>query len=170
VIRSLAVIMHALSIAAPHFHEQREAAVLLRELSIQYRFDALTEVAIMENESHGDPRAISDDGSYGLTQPRLVNFRECRDLESEACVRRKASLLEWRENLRVGAKLIAAWKTYCKRTVGTELASRWLQGFQGLDATHHRTCGFTRVGKRWVAAPIPDLTRRVLARRKELAS
>lgn len=169
-IRSLAVIMHALALAAPHFHERQAAAVLLHDLGAQYHFDPLTEIAIVENESHWQTKAVSDDGSVGLAQPRLTNFAECKELGSVACANRRASLLDWRTNLVVGAKLIAAWKSYCKRTVGTELAVHWLSGYQGFDASHHRTCGFKRVGKKWIAAPVPELTRRVLARRKELAS
>lgn len=169
-IRSLAILLHALELAAPHFHEKRAAAVELRELGARLHFDPLLEVSIVENESHWIQSAVSSDGSVGLAQPRLANFAECREPVSAACDRRRAMLLNWRENLAVGAKLIASWKAYCKRTVGTELAIRWLQGFQGFDATHHRTCGFKRIGKRWVAAQVPGLTRKVLARRKELAS
>lgn len=169
-LRSVAFMMHVLAISAPHFHQRTEAAKLLSELGVRYGFDPVTEVAIVENESHWQSSAESSDGSFGLTQPRLVNFAECRDIESASCEARRKSLLDWRTNLVVGAKLIAAWKQYCKRTMGTELAVRWLQGFQGFDATHHQTCGFRRVGKRWVAAEVPALTRKVLARRKELVA
>lgn len=168
-IRSALFLSHVLSLVAPHFPERDAAAHLLRDLGREGHFDPITEIVIVDNESRWNPSAVSADGSVGLGQPRLTNFRECHDLQSEACADRKASLLNWRTNLRVSAKLIVGWKAYCKRTVGSEMASAWLRGYQGFDATHHTTCGHRRIGKRWVAVPVPELTRRVLARRRELA-
>ena len=80
-----------------------------------------------------------------------------------------AALLDWRTNLTATAGAFVAWREYCAERVGTREARFWLQGYQGFDASRGTTCGHKLVRGRWVASPIPALTRKVLARRAELA-
>jgi hypothetical protein len=172
VIRAVPFLMSVLSSVAPSFPEREAAAHTLAELGRTHRFDPVTLIAIVEGESAWRPTVISSNGrDFGLSQIRATNFRECQTatLDERQCAWRKQSLLHWKMNLTLAAGLIKANRERCKRVVGSNLASYWLQAFQGYDSTRGTTCGHRRVGKRWVAGPVPRLTRKVLKRRRELA-
>jgi hypothetical protein len=171
-IRSLAAILHALSIVAPNFFQQHAAAGLLRELGARHGFDPLTLVAIVDHESHWYASAISKNGrDYGLAQIEATNYATCRaPVLVEECDSRKRWLLEWDNNLNEAAALIEANREFCKAKIGSTLAVYWLQQFQGFGATRHTTCGHVRRHGKWVAVEVPAMTREVLARRMELAS
>jgi Transglycosylase SLT domain len=171
VIRSLATILAALNVAAPGLPNKPAVADTLQEFGEKYHYDPLTMVAVVENESRWQTGAISSDGSYGLAQIRAVNFEDCRaDPDGIDCTWWKTALLGWRMNLMIASGYFAASREHCKKTVGTGLATYWLQAFQGFDDTRKTTCGHVRRGKRWAALPVPELTRKILARRKELAA
>lgn len=164
--------MSVLSSVAPSFPEREAAAQLLHDVGRDRKIDPLTLIAVVENESRWQPSAKSADGSFGLAQIRATNFGECQTatFDEAKCETRKVRLLDWRDNLRIAAQNMAAARGYCKRRVGSDLAIHWLQAFQGYDSTRGTVCGHRRVGKRWVAGKVPLLTRKVLARRKELAA
>lgn len=169
-IRSAAFLISVLSNVAPGFQPRAAAAEALRDLGARHRFDPLTLVAIVEGESAWRPAIVSKDGrDFGLSQVRSTNFKSCRESRtSEQCQAIERVLLEWKFNLDFAAILIWENRERCERVVGSGLAKFWLQAFQGYDSTRGTTCGHRRVGKRWVAGPIPELTRKVLARRKAL--
>jgi len=170
VLRSIAQLVAALNIAAPGFQPKHEAAATLRELGSELRFDPLTLVAVVENESRWKTGAISDDGSFGLSQIRAINFRECREEpEGSHCEWRKQALLGWRFNLILAAEYFVAARERCRTVVGTGLAQYWLQSFQGFDRSRKATCGHVKRRGRWVALEVPALTKKILARRRELA-
>jgi hypothetical protein len=175
VIRSIAVIVRALELASPGWSEQlpprEEVAAHVRELARAGSFDPFTLIAVVENESRWRPTVIGGLGEVGLGQIRPENFPECRGAGagSEACDGVRQALLGWRYNLQVAARLLTTWREYCRRRVGSALAVYWLQGYQGFDASRSASCGHVRERARWRALPIPALTRRILARRAELA-
>jgi len=160
------MISAALKLAAPHFPHQHDAAVLLRQLGAEYRIDPLTEVALVDLESDWYPRAVSPADAYGLGQVRLTNFVPCQeDLAGAGCDAVRERLFDWRENLRLTARFMASWRSYCSRTVGSALAVHWLQGYNGRRGF---TCGHVHKRGRWVAVEVSSYARGVMARRRQI--
>lgn len=158
-IRSISEIAQAILLAWSGFDPglAGDAAAHLRNLAAERRFDPLTAVAIVENESRGVTSAIGPAGEVGLGQIKP------RDADHAA------ALLDWRTNLTATAGAFVAWREFCRKRVGTARAAHWLSGYQGYDFTRGTTCGHKLVRGRWVAQPIRSLTRKVLTRRAELA-
>lgn len=168
-IRSVALVLKALELAAPHFPEKRAAAELLVELGRSHHFDPITMVAVVENESRWLPSAISNDGSVGLAQIRTDNYATCKgELLFTVGCEWDTKLLDWRLNLQEAAESFEAWSRYCEKKVGSDSAIYWLQGFQGYDGGRNSTCGHVQRHGKLVALPIPKLTKKVLARRRDL--
>jgi hypothetical protein len=159
VIRSLATMLHVLSLLAPDFGPKHEAAVLLNELGAQHGFDPATLAVMVAKESKWHPGAIGKGGAYiGLAQIRLANFRDDR----------REQLLNWRYNLTTAASYIEFWREHCRETVGSSLAVYWLQGWQGFDAVNHTTCGHRMVRGKWRPVAVPERVKRTLELRKEV--
>ncbi|HWA29033.1 MAG TPA: transglycosylase SLT domain-containing protein [Lacunisphaera sp.] len=156
-IRSVAALKAALAFVAAHFSPRAEAAEHLQELGRRYRVDPFTVVSVVTGESHWNPSVIGAAGEVGLGQVKPRSPEHA------------VALLDWRVNLTATAGALAAWREFCQKRVGSALAVYFLQGYQGYDANRGTTCGHRKVRGRWVAQPIPELTRKVLARRAELA-
>lgn len=162
-IRAVAELVVALSIAAPNFSPRTDAAAELVELGRRHRLDPLTIVAVVKRESGWNPRAIGRLGEVGLGQVHANVMQPCRS-SGEVCDHYRSSLLDWRFNLRTTARLMEGWRTYCRRTVGSGLARFWLAGYGGRVGV----CGHVRRAGRLVPLPIHPDDRRVLDDRRKL--
>lgn len=167
-IRSLVAIGAAMQLVAPQFQPRDAAVMELRCLGFKHDLDPYTIVAVVERESQWDAGARGKKGEVGLGQLMPTNYMDCADgdLFAVPCRRKVELLLDWRENLKATAALMAATRTYCQVAVRSSLAVHWLQEYQGYAGT----CGHRKDARgRWVALPIPGGTMRVLERRRELA-
>lgn len=167
-IRSIAAILAALHFAAPNFGPKAGAAAELQMLGARFHFDPITEVTLIEHESHWDPAALNpSSGARGLGQALPLQSEACRS-DAQRCAEFVARLGDWRFSLRHTASLFATWREFCWKSVGTRQARFWLSGYGGWDATRGTRCGHRRAGSRWIPAAVPAGVRWILARRAEL--
>lgn len=138
--RALAIIVAAIQLDHPRVSDddaKRYAAALQQEAK-EHRFDPLTGVAIIHQESRFNPVIISKDREdFGLAQIRARFFGKCRYTESprdeptDECRKEKKRLLKPEVNIAAMAHLITHNRKFCKRKVGSGLFARWLASYQG---------------------------------------
>lgn len=147
----LRAIALALKVAAPHWHYQQEAALLLDQLEDRYHISAELLIADAEHESRWRAGVVNPISStMGLLQIQPMNFPACRAtgwIWSQQCQDASSALSDWQYNLRVGAAGFAAARDYCKANgYGTD-PKTWLWLPTGWDSVSRSRCGH-RNGKR----------------------
>lgn len=150
-----AAIALLLASLAPNFQPQDEAAQLLEQLTAEYNIDPALVVRYVRHESGWNPNAEhinSTDIYVGLGQVRARNYAECMtDMQSTACLERRAALFDWRTNLTETVHDFALARAYCHEVAHVNGARYWLSVVTGYDVKNHTTCGHRR-GR---AQPIP---------------
>jgi hypothetical protein len=155
------------------------AGSLLR-VAKKYDFDPFTAVAIIHNESHWNPQAVSRDGEdFGLGQARARYLEGCdsgqpaRDDMSSSCMAVKARLMTPSYSIELLGRSINLWRTTCHKATGRKaLLKRWLHGYGGMGKLKKGEptilCGMKKTGHRWRDIPLRPELRRIISYRKML--
>lgn len=147
VIRSLTVIVWAISMARPSISESEATryAKALQRAAKSHHFDPLTAVAIIQQESGFEANSVSPDGEdFGLGQIRARYLGACKLDEdpvskpSAECQALKQRLLEPEANIEAMAELIAQNRQFCVKKTGSALLHQWLASYQGRNYPDQR--------------------------------
>lgn len=178
-IRALSIVALAIQITAPHLSKPTRLsyAKVLQAEGAERDIDPFTMIAMIDNETGRSWRAGLVGGienkCHGLGQICVQYvYPVCRGggYDGAECLARRGELLDGVTNIRVMAGLITANRRVCREITGhTPLLSRWLPSYQGYNSrTKGIWCGMVERRGKWVDAPVPALTRKVMARRKWL--
>lgn len=136
--------------------------------------DPLLVVALVHNESGWDPSVVNKkSGAVGLGQV-LPEYRpQCAGeaKKSAACAAEKKRLLDGAYNLAVSIDALGAWRVFCKSKVGYWSEEGSLQAYQGLNSKEKNVwCGAALASwtGKWTPVKVPEITWRVLRRRRAL--
>ena len=178
-IRALPAVVAALHWLAPGLPPTvvRNYATVIQQQAAERSFDPYTLAAIVDNETGRTWNARVMDKSaqqcIGLAQICLSNYPTCRDsnFKSAWCLEQKARLQDGVYNLRTAAALITANRRMCRRRTGKPaLFARWLASYQGANRPSRGIlCNQKRDARGlWRDRRAPRVTRKVMARRREL--
>jgi hypothetical protein len=149
-------------------------AKVLQAEAKKRKFDPITVVSIVENESHWNSRLVGglNNQCIGLGQHCLHVYSYCTgtNYRGERCQAKKAWLLNGTNNLYATSAAITKWRKYCRKLTGrSALFYRWLYGYQGhAYRNKNKQCGMMKTKRGWVDIKRPALVKRVMRRRLEI--
>jgi hypothetical protein len=174
-VRSIAIIIAALQLAAPNMGKPtaKSYAELIQKEARERRFDPFTLIAMVYYESHWNPTLVNHIGCVGLGQvcPQFI-WPYCADgkhYDKFRCEQKKAELQNGHYNLQLIASSITANRKFCRKKVGIANWRHWLPSHGGYNSSSKGIwCGRKLVKGRWRNVPIPKSITRVMKYRRQL--